>query len=138
MKTIVLFDRELTFENDELYKAAKLAQSLGYKVHTFNPSGTKICQIFVDNGTIFGSISEHYGGVQYSTCHKSQRGSGNGSGFGLNGNDIMTATKQGIESCFIFAPHWASRAMIKKQSWEEYQSEPITKILKYATIEKLS
>jgi hypothetical protein len=134
MKTINLFDRELTFKNEELYKAAKLALSLGYKVHTFNPSGKYICQIFVDNGVTFGSISEHYSGVRYSTCHKSKHGSGNGTGFGLT-EEIAFASKEGIESCFIFAPYWASNTgKIKKQSWEEYQREPITQILTYSEI----
>ena len=136
---INLFNRELTFENEELHKAAKLALQMGYKVHTFSPSGSKIRPIFIDNGQTFGSVSEHFSGVRYSTCHKSEYGSGHGTGFGLNGFDIQTASEEGLESCFIFAPHWASNtSKIKKQSWKEYQGEKITQILTYGEITDLN
>jgi len=139
MKTINLFNKELEFKNDELLKAVELAISLGYKVHTFNPSGYYISQVFIDNGQTFGSVNEHFSGVQYSTCHKSEYGSGNGTGFGLNGFDIQVASKEGLESCFSFAPHWASNtSKIRKQTWEEHISEPISKILTYAEITDLN
>lgn len=129
-----IFGRELYFYNNELYKAAKLAIDMGYKVHTFNPSGFYISQIFVDNGITFGSISECYSGVKHSTCHKSEHGSGNGTGFGLS-SDPMLVSKDLINECFIFAPLWAkSTDRIKKESWQEYISRPINQILKYAEI----
>ena len=132
MKTINLFNKELSFYNEELYKAAKLAIEIGYKVHTFNPSGYYIRQIFVDNGKTFGSVSESYSGVSYSTCHKSGYGSGNGTGFGLSDSPEM-ATKEGIESVFMFAPNWARNTnKIKKESWKEYLSR--SSIFKYEEI----
>ena len=129
-----LFDRELSFYNEELATAAKMAIEMGYKVYTFNPSGGFIKQIFVDNGKTFGSISEYYSGVSYSTCHKSERGSGNGTGFGLT-SEPMLASRKWIDKVFIFAPQWAKNTnRIKKQTWEQHQYEPITQILKYEQI----
>lgn len=96
---------------------------MGYKVHTFNPSGRYIRQIFIDNGKTFGSISERCSGVSYSTCHKSEPGSGNGTGFGLT-SEPMLASEEWIDKCFIFAPNWATNTdKIKKQTWEEHMSE---------------
>lgn len=134
MKTIKLFDKELKFYNEELYNAAKMAIGMGYKVHTFNPSGFYIRQIFIDNGKTFGSVSEYYSGVRYSTCHKSELGSGNGTGFGLS-EEPMNATKDGINSVFMFAPRWATNTnRIKKETWDEHISRPINQILTYGEI----
>lgn len=139
MKTINLFDRELKFSNAELYKCVELAIEMGLKVHTFKPSGDTINQIFVDNGITFGSISGFYSGVQYSTCHKSKRGSNCGTGFGVSGYslDIETATKKGVESCFMFVPNWVcyrDGINIEKETFEQHISTPIGKILKYSEI----
>ena len=136
MKTIDLFDKELKFANEELLKVVALAQKAGYKVHTFRPSGSVISQIFIDNGRTFGSSSASFGGVTYSTCHKSERGSGNGSGFVMSEN-CESANIKGIESCFCFAPNWATRTnTIKKQTWEQYLSEE--KILTYAELPEIT
>ena len=120
MRKISIFNKELTFYNDELLKACQLAIELGYKVHTFNPSGKYISQVFIDNGTTFGSVSEYYSGVSYSTCHISKNGSGNGSGFGIT-SDPMNATKEGVNSVFISYPDWCRNVGgIEKQTWKEY------------------
>lgn len=139
MKTqrkINLFGRELEFYNDELLKVAKMALNMGYKVHTFNPSGRYINQIFVDNGKTFGSISQCYSGVSYSTCHKSINGSGNGSGFVIH-PDPMLANEELINDCFITVPNWAENELnkIKKQTWEEYLGGE--RILNYSEIKNL-
>ena len=131
-KKVRLFDKDLHFYNDELYDVAKLAVKMGYKIHTFNPSGFYIKQIFVDNGNTFGSISENYSGVSYSTCHKSERGSGNGTGFGLT-SEPMLASEEWINKCFIFAPIWATNTdKIKKERWEDHLKKET--ILKYEEI----
>lgn len=133
---ITLFNRELTFRNEELFKAAKMAIDMGFKVHTFNPSRCYIEQIFIDNGDTFGSISAKYTGLSYSTCHKAVRNSGNGSGFGLTKlSSIEIANEERIKDVFIFAPYWASnRHTIIKEKWEDHIKEPINRILHYSEI----
>lgn len=106
MMKLTIFNKDVSFKNEELEKAAKLAVKMGYKVHTFNPSGFYINQIFIDNGKTFGSMSGCYSGVSASTCHKSERGSGNGSGFGVV-SEPSIANEWLINQCFIFAPNWA-------------------------------
>ena len=135
MKTenkIELFDKELFFYNDELFKAAKLAISMGYKVHTFKPSGIYIHQIFVDNGKTFGSISEYFSGVRHSTCHKGDFGSNQGSGFGF-GDDPLLVDKDIVNECLMYAPKWANNERgFKKETWTEYLKR--CTILKYEEI----
>ena len=133
-KKISLFGKELSFYNDELFNAAKLAIEMGYKVHTFKPSGFYIKQIFIDNGITFGSVSEYYSGVSYHTCHKSVLGSGNGTGFGLT-KEPMLAKKEMSNRVLLFAPDWATNThLIKKETWEEHIKRPINSILEYAEI----
>lgn len=135
MKTIQLFDRELKFDNESLYMCAELAINKGYRVHTFNPSGNVISQIFIDNGKTFGSIQSNYGCVQYSTCHKATKGIG--TGFGFYQNECSCADIEKIEKTLSLCPSWVApsdRCRVVKQTWEQHQSEPITQILKYAEI----
>ncbi len=133
--TITLFNKKLTFDNEQLYNCAKIAIEKGYKVHTFNPSGFVISQIFIDNGRTFGSISANYSGIRYSTCHKATKGIG--TGFGFIQNECSCADIDKIEKILSLCPSWVSpsdKARVIKQSWVEYQSEPITQILKYSEI----
>jgi hypothetical protein len=137
MKSFIFNEKVYTFENEELEKAYLIAKENGFLVHTFIPSGYKISQIFVDNGETFGSISASYGGLSYSTCHKSTRNSGNGSGFGIDGSIMPceSASIEKIKQVFMFAPNWAKNLhTIKKETWQEHISHPISKILSYVDL----
>lgn len=120
------------YSNETLKDVHTLAIKKGYKVYSYEQRGNTISQIFISNGVTFGTVHEAFGGVTYSTCHKSERNSGNGTGFGMS-DDCCTCNEDDLETIFAFAPRWAKNTnKIKKQTWEQYTERET--ILKYGEL----
>lgn len=129
MKTTKREDRIL--RNESMFDVVDIAKNRGYKVYTFDSSSKYIEQIFIEDkeGRV-GSCSSYYGGIQFSTVHKSKRGSGLGNGFGglVKGQDFNQP--KDLDICFISYPYWHSKGGVEKyKSFEDYKLE--NKILKY-------
>ena len=122
-----------TFRNEALKECVEIAKNRGYRVFTFVSSSTYIEQIFIESPQRqrVGSVSEHFGGVKFSTLHVSKRGSGQGSGFGslIDGEDFNNP--EDLDVIFINAPSWAkSESIYKHTSFEDYLNKGLG-ILKY-------
>lgn len=121
-----------TFRNESLQAVATIAKNEGCKIYTFESSSIFIDQIFIENqaGQV-GSASRYFSGVQFSTCHKSKNGSGNGSGFGSLVDGEEFNAPENYKVCFMVAPRWArSSDLYKYTSFEDYLNKGL-KILKY-------
>jgi hypothetical protein len=122
--------------NSDLQKVVEIAKKKGYKVRTFESSGSVINQIFIEDqiGRL-GSCSAYFGGVQFSTMHKSKSGSGNGSGFGqlVKGEDFNDP--ENLDVCFISFHYWAGsrerQGVTKYNGWSDYRQPKVNQILKY-------
>ena len=128
----LIMERE--FKSEVLGHVYGHAKSLGYRVYTFESRGL-INQIFIENEKGFiGTCQGYFGGIRYSTVHKSERGSGLGTGFGdLTGKDFDDV--EDIDKCFMVAPGWAMQHagdIYKYKSFEEYKEK--NTILKYYEI----
>lgn len=115
--------REL--KNVDLKEVVTIAKSKGYNVYTFESSSKYIEQIFIEDleGGRVGSASAYYSGIQFSTVHKSKRGSGNGTGFGglIKGENFNDP--QDLDICFIHMPYWGHAKesnVVKYTSFEDY------------------
>lgn len=117
-------DMEKKFENKELEKAVKMAKEMGLRVWTSHNFNNTISYVFFDNGKTYGYCEASFGGVTYSTCHKSKYGSGCGTGFRMY-SDTSTANKEDIQRTLEHAPGWAwhKAENIKKITFEAHAKE---------------
>lgn len=118
------------FKNNDLAKVVEVAKAKGYKVYTYENTSNHITQIFIENtnGQI-GTAQAHYGGIKFSTIHRPERGSGNGSGFGSLVRGEEFNSPENIDICFIHSPYWTNGRqanVTKYKSFADY--------LKYNTI----
>ena len=126
------------FENDSLLEVVKLAKKKGYNVYTFESSSKYITQVFIEDAKLgrLGTVQAYYSGIQFSTMHQSESGSGMGSGFGglVDGDDFNNI--EDIDICFITHPYWAigrlAGNVYKFKSFSDYLNKSIG--LKYYQI----
>jgi len=79
-------------------------------------------------GSKIGTCSTYFGGVNFSSVHKPNKEVG--TGFRLSGE---FAEPELLDICFRTKPDWYVKDsnIVKYESWEEYVSSPINRILKY-------
>lgn len=115
------------YADDRIREIAEQAKAEGLKVYTFDKaSGGKIEQVYITDGTKIATLHTCYSiCIGTSTLHKPIRGSGIGTGFGLETSEEHTVNLEAVKKAMnTTAPRWATptqRAAVRKYaSWEEY------------------
>jgi len=96
----------MKYKNDNLAEVVAIAKSKGYKVFGFQKN--IISQVFIENtnGKVGTCSAGNSDGVHFGTVHKRSQ---IGTGFRVDGGQLPTE----VETCFAFAPNWASPHDIK-------------------------
>jgi len=101
----------------EIIEAVKAA---GFKVYMRDPSDTWM--IYADGDKLAYLQADRWGYAKISTLHKPVQGSGNGSGFGLDG--IPNLSRDQLTKGFAHGPAWAGGLRVEKyKGIEEYKSQ---------------
>lgn len=134
---------DLEFKNNELKECLKmiLQNDMQLLVYVGEHSSKKKSYAHIVDGLNIGYVQcgEFGGGVRFSTVHKSERGSGFGTGFGLYDQfeSEYNPTMEDVKKSFILAPHWAKGNLSRIRKYkglEDYLSVPTNNILKKAFV----
>lgn len=134
MKTLEL--NTIEFTNAELKDTVKLLIKEGFNIYTSkgNHNDTdKISYVYYEKDNKLAYLqAERFGGLKYSTVHRSERGSGFGSGFSMCDDAEVNLTIDELKKGFVLAPNWATgdiTKITKYKGMEDYLKRPINNIL---------
>lgn len=127
----------VNFKNEELKKTAELLIASGFRVYTSNssPSSSNTSYIYYEENNKIAYAQAQYWGISVSTSHRSERGSGFGTGFGLTEDAASNLTLEELRSGFIVAPKWVHgdfKKITKYKGMKDYISH--NPILTYVEI----
>lgn len=144
MKTLNI--NKVNFKSEEMKKTVLLLLDNGFNFYTSLASresreNPTITYGYYEDGENLAYLQDHrFGGLTYSTVHKSVNGSGFGTGFGLCEYGLINLTIEDLRKGFIFAPQWAKGDLSKIRKYKginDYiNSSAVNRILEMIQITK--
>lgn len=133
---MVMDIKERIIRCPDLRRVIEIAKADGCRIYTSEDSSKYITYIFIESpqGQV-GYCQEYFGGIQFSTVHKSEKNSGLGTGFGqLLQEDFNDPEDYKVS--FRKYPYWFNGQrgeVYKYTSFQDYIDKGL-KILKYVEI----